>query len=185
VVASKADEFISSFVEQMGAAAVGDPMDSATTVGPLVSSAQRDLLDAQVQDGLAKGATARTGGQKMEGTGFYYPPTVLTDVPSNSRAGSEELFGPVAVVRVVSNLEEAITVANETPWGLGGSIWASDDNEIEQAFSGIAAGMVYANAIVASSPELPFGGIKNSGYGRELSSQGIHEFVNAKTFFVA
>ena len=185
VVASKADEFISSFVEQMGATAVGDPMDSATTVGPLVSSAQRDLLDAQVQDGLAKGATARTGGQKMEGTGFYYPPTVLTDVPSNSRAGSEELFGPVAVVRVVSNLEEAITVANETPWGLGGSIWASDDNEIEQAFSGIAAGMVYANAIVASSPELPFGGIKNSGYGRELSSQGIHEFVNAKTFFVA
>jgi succinate-semialdehyde dehydrogenase/glutarate-semialdehyde dehydrogenase len=185
VVESRAEEFLAAFVEQMSAAVVGDPMDPATMVGPLVSSAQRDLLDSQVQDGLAKGAVARTGGHKIEGTGFFYPPTVLTDVPRDSRAGSEELFGPVAVVRVVQDLDEAIAVANETPWGLGGSIWASDDHEIEQAFSGLAAGMVYANAIVASSPELPFGGIKNSGYGRELAAQGIHEFVNAKTYFVA
>jgi succinate-semialdehyde dehydrogenase/glutarate-semialdehyde dehydrogenase len=106
-------------------------------------------------------------------------------VPRDSRAGCEELFGPVAIVEVVSNLSEAITLANSTPWGLGGSIWATDQAEINQAIAGIEAGMVFANAIVASTPELPFGGIKKSGYGRELSTQGIREFTNVKTFYVA
>jgi succinate-semialdehyde dehydrogenase/glutarate-semialdehyde dehydrogenase len=185
VVQERADEFIDGFVAAMAAAVVGDPMDPATVVGPLVSASQREEIDAQVQDSVAKGATVRTGGQKPEGKGFFYPPTVLTNVPRDSRAGCEELFGPVAVVEVVANLTEAIELANSTPWGLGGSIWATDQDEIEQAIEGLEAGMVFANAIVASMPELPFGGIKRSGYGRELSTQGIREFTNVKSFFVA
>jgi succinate-semialdehyde dehydrogenase/glutarate-semialdehyde dehydrogenase len=160
-------------------------MDPATVLGPLVNEEQRDLIDAQVQDSIAKGAKLRTGGKKIEGKGFYYPATVLTDVPRDSRAGCEELFGPVAIVEVVENLTEAIELANSTPWGLGGSIWATDQAEINQGLGGIEAGMVFANAIVASTPELPFGGIKKSGYGRELSAQGIREFTNVKTFYVA
>ena len=161
------------------------PMDPATVMGPLVSASQRDEIDAQVQDSVAKGAVVRTGGKKPEGKGFFYPPTVLTDVPRDSRAGCEELFGPVAVVEVVESLTEAIELANSTPWGLGGSIWATDQDEIDQAIAGLEAGMVFANAIVASMPELPFGGIKRSGYGRELSTQGIREFTNIKSFYVA
>jgi len=185
VVRERADEFVASFVEGMKSAVVGDPLDVATNVGPLATAAQRDLIAQQVEKSVAAGATLLCGGVRPEGKGFFYPPTVLTDVPAQSPAGCEELFGPVAVVRVVDGLDEAIAVANETPWGLGGSIWASDAREIERAIAGIDAGMVYANAIVASSPELPFGGIKNSGYGRELSTMGIREFTNAKTFYVA
>ena len=110
-------------------------------------------------------------------------PTVLTDVPSDSRAGCEELFGPVAVVIKARDLDDAIAIANDTPWGLGSSIWATDQAEIDRATVGLEAGMVFANAIVASTPELPFGGIKNSGYGRELSAFGIREFVNIKTYY--
>jgi succinate-semialdehyde dehydrogenase/glutarate-semialdehyde dehydrogenase len=185
VVRDVADAFITGFVAAMSAVVVGDPMDPATVMGPLVSANQRDEIDAQVQDSLAKGATLHTGGKKPEGQGFFYPPTVLSDVPHDSRAGCEELFGPVAVVEVVDNLDQAIELANSTPWGLGGSIWATDQEEIEQAISGIEAGMVFANAIVASMPELPFGGIKRSGYGRELSSQGIREFTNIKSFYIS
>jgi succinate-semialdehyde dehydrogenase/glutarate-semialdehyde dehydrogenase len=108
---------------------------------------------------------------------------VLVDVDLASRAGCEELFGPVAVVHVVPDLPAAIALANATPWGLGGSIWATDQAEVDAAISGIEAGMVFANAVVASLPELPFGGIKNSGFGRELSAYGIKEFVNVKTFY--
>jgi succinate-semialdehyde dehydrogenase/glutarate-semialdehyde dehydrogenase len=154
-------------------------------MGPLVSADQRDLIDAQVQESIARGAVLRTGGRKIDGPGFFYPATVLTDVPSDSRAGCEELFGPVAVVEVVETLDDAIALANDSPWGLGGSIWATDPAEIEQAITGIDAGMVFANAIVASMPELPFGGIKRSGYGRELSTQGIREFTNIKSFYIS
>ncbi len=169
----------------MAAVVVGDPMDAGTVMGPLVSANQRDEIDAQVQDSVAKGATLHTGGKKPDGPGFFYPPTVLSNVPRDSRAGNEELFGPVAVVEVVNSLDEAIELANSTPWGLGGSIWATDQEEIDKAIAGIEAGMVFANAIVASMPELPFGGIKRSGYGRELSSQGIREFTNIKSFYVS
>jgi succinate-semialdehyde dehydrogenase/glutarate-semialdehyde dehydrogenase len=185
VVRDVADAFITGFVAAMSAVVVGDPMDPATVMGPLVSANQRDEIDAQVQDSLAKGATLHTGGKKPEGQGFFYPPTVLSDVPHDSRAGCEELFGPVAVVEVVDNLDQAIELANSTPWGLGGSIWATDQEEIDQAIAGIEAGMVFANAVVASMPELPFGGIKRSGYGRELSSQGIREFTNIKSFYIS
>ena len=179
------DEFVSRFSAAMSEVVVGDPMNPATVVGPLVSAAQRDLLGAQVDDAIAKGARALTGGAPLEGPGFFYPPTVLVDVPAESRAGCEELFGPVAVVHRVADLDEAIDLANATPWGLGGSIWATDQTEIDRAVAGIEAGMVFANAVVASTPELPFGGIKNSGFGRELSPYGIREFVNIKTFYQA
>jgi succinate-semialdehyde dehydrogenase/glutarate-semialdehyde dehydrogenase len=185
VVRERSDEFITGFVAGMKAAVVGNPREASTIVGPLATAAQRDLIAQQVENSIAAGATLLCGGVRPEGPGFFYPPTVLTDVPEASPAGCEELFGPVAVVRVVDDLEEAIVVANETPWGLGGSIWATDAREIERAITGIDAGMVFANAVVASSPELPFGGIKNSGYGRELSTTGIREFMNAKTFYVA
>ncbi len=185
VVRERADEFIDGFTKAMSEVAVGDPMAASSGMGPLVSSEQREQLHAQVQDSVAHGAVVRTGGRFLEGAGYYYAPTVLTNVPRDTRAGCEELFGPVAVVEVVEDLAEAIELANATPWGLGGSIWATDPAEIEQAIAGIEAGMVFANALVASTPELPFGGIKKSGYGRELSVIGIREFMNAKTFYIA
>jgi succinate-semialdehyde dehydrogenase/glutarate-semialdehyde dehydrogenase len=185
VVKERAEEFIDGFTKAMSEVVVGDPMDANTVLGPLVSAEQRDLIDAQVQDSVAKGAKLLTDGKKIHGKGFYYEPTVLTDVPRDSRAGCEELFGPVAVVEVVDDLVEAIELANATQWGLGASIWATDQAEIDQAIAGIEAGLVFANAIVASTPELPFGGIKKSGYGRELSAHGIREFVNVKTFYIA
>ena len=185
VVKERADEFIAGFTAAMSAVAVGDPMDPAHGMGPLVSDTQREELHAQVQDAVAKGAVVHTGARMIDGPGYYYAPTVLSNVPHTSRAGCEELFGPVAVVEVVNDLEEAIRVANSTPWGLGSSIWATDRREIDRAIAGIEAGMVFANAIVASTPELPFGGIKKSGYGRELSTLGIREFTNAKTFYIA
>ncbi|MEI8127206.1 MAG: NAD-dependent succinate-semialdehyde dehydrogenase [Actinomycetota bacterium] len=185
VVRERADEFVEKFTAAMSAVVVGDPLSPATVVGPLVSAAQRDLLHAQVSDALAKGARALCGGAPLDGPGFFYPPTVLVDVPADSRAGSEELFGPVAVIHVVEDLAEAVVLANDTPWGLGASIWATDSAEVDYAVGALEAGMVFANAVVASTPELPFGGVKNSGYGRELAAQGIHEFTNAKTFFIA
>jgi succinate-semialdehyde dehydrogenase / glutarate-semialdehyde dehydrogenase len=185
VVKERAEEFIDGFTKAMSEVVVGDPMDPKTALGPLVNAEQREELHAQVLDSVAKGAVIRTGGAMIEGRGYYYPATVLTNVPRDSRAGCEELFGPVAVVEVVEDLDEAIELANATPWGLGGSVWATDPSEIERVVSGVEAGMIFANAVVASTPELPFGGIKKSGYGRELSAQGIREFTNVKTFYIA
>jgi succinate-semialdehyde dehydrogenase/glutarate-semialdehyde dehydrogenase len=185
VVRERSAEFIERFTAEMAAVVMGDPMDPATALGPLVSKSQRDLLSDQVATSLAAGARALTGGVAPEGLGFYYPATVLADVPAHSRAGCEELFGPVAVVVVAEDLPDAIDVANDTPWGLGGSIWAHDEHEIDVALAGLAVGTVFANAIVASMNELPFGGTKSSGFGRELSTLGAREFTNAKSFFVA
>jgi succinate-semialdehyde dehydrogenase/glutarate-semialdehyde dehydrogenase len=185
VLSARADEFIERFSHAMATVPTGDPMDPESVMGPLVSRAQRDLLAGQVSSSIAAGAVARTGGAPLEGRGYYYPATVLTDVPADSRAAREELFGPVAVVHVVEDLEAAIDLANQTPWGLGGSIWSNDQGEIDTAIAGLDVGMVFANAIVASMPELPFGGTKNSGIGRELSHYGVREFTNVKSFFVA
>ncbi len=185
VVRSRAEEFLSAFADAMDAAPLGDPMQPATTIGPLATAAQRDLIAAQVSDSVRDGARALTSRTTIPDRGFFYPPTVLADVPASSRAGCEELFGPVAVVSVAANLTEAISMANDSPWGLGASVWATDDSEIDHAVAGVEAGMVFANAVVASTPELPFGGIKLSGFGRELSVHGIREFVNIKTYFVA
>jgi len=149
VVADRSEEFVERFVEEMSQVNTGDPMDPATDLGPLVSKAQRDLLAAQVSASVEMGALVRTGGSSLEGSGFFYPATVLTDVPARSRAGSEELFGPVAVVQVARELEHAIELANATPWGLSGSIWAVDQGEIDTVIEGLDVGMVFANAIVA------------------------------------
>jgi succinate-semialdehyde dehydrogenase / glutarate-semialdehyde dehydrogenase len=185
VVRERADEFRERYAAAMAAVRLGDPMDPETELGPLVSASQRDQLAKQVETSLQAGAVALTGGAVPERTGYYYPATVLADVPANSPAGCEELFGPVAVVVVAQDLADAIRIANDTPWGLGGSIWAEDDGEIDQAIAGMDVGMVFANAIVASMNELPFGGTKNSGFGRELSALGAREFTNVKSFFVA
>ncbi len=185
VVKDRADEFIEKFVKAMAEVPTGDPMDPSTVLGPLVSKSQLDLLSAQVTSSVAQGAVVLTGGAALEGRGYFYPATVLTNVPEDSRAGCEELFGPVAVVHVVEDLAEAIRYANATPWGLSGSVWAEDEREIEAAITGLDVGMVFANAIVVSMPELPFGGTKNSGIGRELGVNGVREFTNAKSFYVA
>lgn len=185
VVEDRSDEFLEKFVREMSAVPMGDPMDPSTVLGPLVSKTQLDILDAQVSTSIDAGADVRTGGTPRSGRGYFYPATVLTNVPAQSRAGCEELFGPVAVVRVAKDLDDAIDIANATPWGLAGSIWASDAREVEVALERLDVGMVFANAMVASMPELPFGGTKHSGFGRELSHQGMREFTNAKSFYVA
>ena len=185
VLVELADEFIERFSEAMAVVATGDPMDPEMVMGPLASRAQRDLLSDQVSSSIAAGAVARTGGAPLERPGYYYPATVLTNVAADSRAGREELFGPVAVVHAVDDLAAAIELANQTPWGLGGSIWSGDQREIDAAIAGLDVGMVFANAIVTAMPELPFGGTKSSGMGRELSHFGIREFTNVKSFFVA
>ena len=185
VVRDVAEEFISRFAAAMAAAPVGDPMDPGTVLGPLANEAQLKTLSQQVSESIAQGAVAVTGGKPSEGQGYFFPPTVLTDVPATSPAGNEELFGPVAVVHVVDDLEEAIRYANDTPWGLSGSVWATDPEEIEQVIAGLDVGIVFANAVVASMNELPFGGVKASGYGRELGVAGVREFTNTKSFFIA
>jgi succinate-semialdehyde dehydrogenase/glutarate-semialdehyde dehydrogenase len=185
VVQDRAEEFIEKFTAAMAAVPVGDPMSPATVVGPLVNKSQLDILTRQVNESVAKGAKVLTGGAPVGGEGFYFEPTVLIDTAKNSPANCEELFGPVAVVHVVKDLDEAIALANDIPWGLGGSIWATDDAEIEKAINGIDAGMVFANAVVVSMPELPFGGTKQSGFGRELTAFGMREFTNQKSYFVA
>jgi succinate-semialdehyde dehydrogenase/glutarate-semialdehyde dehydrogenase len=184
VVRERADEFKERFAAAMAAVPMGDPMDATTVLGPVVSKAQLEELTEQVASSVAAGAVALTGGAPIEGKGFYYPATVLTNVPADSRAGCEELFGPVAVVHVVDDLDAAIELANDTPWGLGGSIHATDQSEIDAAIVGLDVGMVFANSIVVSMPELPFGGTKESGVGRELSIYGVREFTNIKSFYV-
>jgi succinate-semialdehyde dehydrogenase/glutarate-semialdehyde dehydrogenase len=185
VVRDRADEFLERYAGAMGAVTLGDPMDPATELGPLVSETQRALLDAQVSSSIERGARVLVGGEVPERTGYYYPATVLTDVPDDARASCEELFGPVSVVITARDLTDAIRIGNDTPWGLGASIWAQDDREIDQAITGLEVGTVFANAMVASMNELPFGGTKNSGFGRELSALGAREFTNAKSYFVA
>ena len=185
VVESRADEFIERFSAAMRDLTVGDPMDPATNVGPLVSAAQREEIAGQVAESVAKGAVVTAGGKAVDGPGFFYEPTVLTNVTDDMRAGCEELFGPVAVVYVARDLEHAAEIANSTPWGLGASIWATDDAEQRFGIENLSAGMVFVNQIVGSTPELPFGGIGRSGYGRELSAVGMYEFCNQKTFYVA
>jgi succinate-semialdehyde dehydrogenase/glutarate-semialdehyde dehydrogenase len=185
VVRDVADEFISRFSTAMAAAPTGDPMDPGTVLGPLANEAQFDTLRAQVSESIAQGAVAVTGGAPLNGPGYFFPPTVLVDVPETAPAGNEELFGPVAVVHVVDDLDEAIRYANDTPWGLSGSVWATDPSEIDQAITTLDVGIIFANAVVASMPELPFGGVKASGYGRELGVAGVREFTNVKSFFIA
>jgi succinate-semialdehyde dehydrogenase/glutarate-semialdehyde dehydrogenase len=179
-----AEEFQRRFVAAMERLKVGDPMEAATEVGPLATAQILEELDEQVRRSVEAGARLLTGGRRLPGPGFYYAPTVLTRVPENAPAYSEEIFGPVAALFRVGNVDEAIRLANATRFGLGASVWTSDPAERARFIEEIEAGMVYVNAMVVSDPRLPFGGVKRSGYGRELGAHGIREFVNAKTVWI-
>ena len=179
-----ADRFLEAFVPRMASLRVGDPSAEATELGPMARADLVDALAAQVRDAVAHGARVLTGGEPLEGPGCYFPPTVLADVPRSARAYREELFGPVAMVFRVGDADEAIALANDTPYGLGASVWTQDDAERRRFVEEIEAGQVFVNAMVASDPRVPFGGVKRSGYGRELGVHGIREFVNVKTVWI-
>jgi succinate-semialdehyde dehydrogenase/glutarate-semialdehyde dehydrogenase len=174
------DRFERELVVRMGALKVGDPMDASTDVGPLATGAELEKLTEQVQAAVKDGARLLLGGKAPRGTGFYYPPTVLAGVTRSSASYREEIFGPVAMLFRVTSLEEAIAVANDVPFGLGSSVWTNDAAERARFIDELEAGATFVNAMVASDPRLPFGGVKRSGYGRELSRDGIREFVNVK-----
>jgi succinate-semialdehyde dehydrogenase/glutarate-semialdehyde dehydrogenase len=178
------DRFAQEFVERMGALRVGDPLDAATDVGPIVSAAERDKLADQVAAAVAAGGKVLVGGTPLPGKGFYFAPTVIEAVPRGSAAAREEIFGPVAMLFRVRDAAEAIELANETPFGLGSSVWTDDEAERNQFVDQIEAGATFVNAMVASDPRLPFGGVKRSGFGRELAAVGMREFMNMKTVSV-
>ena len=179
------DKFLDQFVEQMRSLKVGDPFDEMTEIGPLANEHILKGVDDQVQKSIAMGAKVLTGGNRIAGLGFFYEPTVLVDVPRNSPAFREEVFGPVAAVFRVRTAEEAIELANDSTFGLGASAWTNDQIEQELFASELQSGMVFINSMVASDPRLPFGGIKRSGFCRELGAAGIREFMNAKTVWNA
>ena len=177
--------FVTDFAARMRAMKVGDPLDPASEIGPLANESIRAGVDAQVKASITAGAKLLTGGKAVEGPGFFYEPTVLAEVPPDSPAGREEIFGPVAAFFRVRDAAEAVALANDSRFGLGASVWTADAAEQELFASELEAGMVFINAMVASDPRLPFGGVKRSGYGRELGLEGIREFVNAKTVVIA
>ncbi len=176
-----ADDFEDRFLSQMKDLRVGDPMDPATDVGPLATEAIRAELHEQVERTVAAGARVRAGGSVPNGPGFFYPPTVLTDVPLDSPAAEEELFGPVAPVFRAADIDHALALANATDFGLGAAVWTRDALLADRFVEEVQAGSVFVNGLVASDPRLPFGGIKRSGYGRELGIFGMREFMNVKT----
>ncbi|MFG1917321.1 NADP-dependent succinic semialdehyde dehydrogenase [Micromonospora sp. NPDC048898] len=178
------DAFAEKFAANMAALRVGDPMDPNTDVGPLASERGRDEVHAQVRDAVDNGATVLCGGEPPAGDGWFYPPTVVTDLTPKMRMWSEEVFGPVAGLFRVSSYVEAIEVANGTSFGLGSNAWTRDPAEQERFATDLDAGNVFINGMTTSYPELPFGGVKNSGYGRELSALGMREFCNTKTVWV-
>ena len=176
--------YVEQFVAKMRALAVGDPFDEATDLGPLATEEIREAVDEQVQKTIEAGAKLLLGGRKLDGPGFFYAPTVLVDVPLDSPAAREEVFGPVAAFFRVRDAAEAITRANDSSFGLGANAWTTDAQEQERFAAELEAGLVFINGMVASDPQLPFGGVKRSGFGRELGAEGIREFVNVKTVVV-
>jgi succinate-semialdehyde dehydrogenase / glutarate-semialdehyde dehydrogenase len=179
------DDFLHQFVERMRALKIGDPLDEATELGPLATEQILQGVHEQVQKSIAAGAKLLTGGNRIHGPGFFYEPTVLINVPRESPAYREEVFGPVASVFRVRDAAEAIEKANDTTFGLGASAWTNDPSEQELFTSELETGMVFINAMVASDPRLPFGGVKHSGFGRELGATGIREFMNTKTIWIS
>jgi succinate-semialdehyde dehydrogenase/glutarate-semialdehyde dehydrogenase len=184
VAEAVADEFERRFVAGMEALVVGDPLDPKTDVGPLATEAQLLTIADQVDRSVEAGARVLTGGRKLDRPGWYYAPTVLTGITPDSPAYHEEVFGPVALLFRVKGIDDAIRLANDSPFGLGASAWTRNDAERARFIAEIDAGMVFINSMVASDPRVPFGGVKESGYGRELSHYGIREFVNTKTVWV-
>jgi len=183
------DEFEKRFVEIMKRLRVGDPLIESTDIGPLATEQILKDIVEQVQVSVAAGAKILTGGQKFKAEGdlergYFYEPTVLVDIPKGSPAYQDEIFGPVASLFRVANIDEAIELGNATPFGLGSAAWTNEDAERDRFIEGLEAGTVFINGMVASDPRLPFGGIKHSGYGRELGVFGIREFVNVKTIWI-
>ncbi|MDI6767052.1 MAG: NAD-dependent succinate-semialdehyde dehydrogenase [Bacteroidota bacterium] len=178
------NEFSEQFVEGMEKLKVSDPMLDDCDVGPLATDAILEELDHQVQTSISMGARLLTGGKRIDKPGNYYQPTVLTDIPKNAPAYSDELFGPVASLFCVRDIDEATELANDTPFGLAASAWTNNQKEQEHFIYELESGLVFINGMVASDPRLPFGGVKNSGYGRELGIYGIREFVNIKTVWI-
>lgn len=185
VAESISDRFKEQLLAQFQALTIGDPMAESTDIGPLATASILTELDQQVQAAVKQGATVLTGGNPLtDRPGNYYPPTILTNITVDSPTAQEEFFGPVALLFTVKNIDQAIALANHIPFGLGASAWTNNQEESKRLVSEIEAGAVFINSMVKSDPRLPFGGIKRSGYGRELSSQGIHEFVNIKTIWI-
>ena len=179
-----AADFERRFVERMSSLHVGDPMDETTDIGPLATLEVLNLLEQQVKKTIQMGARLLLGGKRLERPGYFFPPSVLSEIPAGSPAETEELFGPVASLFRVDGMQEALRVANDSPFGLGSCAWTNDARERELFIDQIQAGMAFINGMVASDPRLPFGGVKQSGYGRELSREGIREFVNIKTVVI-
>jgi len=178
-------EFLNQFVDRMRALKIGDPMDETTEIGPLATEQILQGVDEQVQKSIAAGAKLLTGGNRIHGPGFFYEPTVLVDLPKESPAYREEIFGPVASIFQVRDASDAIELANDTTFGLAASAWTNDPEEQKLFVSDLDTGMVFINAMVASDPRLPFGGVKCSGFGRELGAAGIREFTNTKTIWIS
>jgi succinate-semialdehyde dehydrogenase/glutarate-semialdehyde dehydrogenase len=185
VCAAVADDFLACLRLRLDALVVGDPCDENVTVGPMARADLRSQLHEQVVASVSAGATLEMGGEIPAGSGFHYPVTLLTNVASPAPAWDDELFGPVVAVRVVKDQEEAILAANDTPFGLGAAVFTQDLSAVDSLASQIQAGCLFVNGMVKSDPRLPFGGVKASGYGRELGAAGIMQFVNVKTVWVA
>lgn len=178
------DEFLTTFTHGMQALAVGDPNDPDTDVGPLATEQGCAEVAELVNEAIRAGAVIRCGGKRLDSPGWFYPPTVLTDVTRDMAIYTEEVFGPVATVFRVADIDEAIELANDTPFGLGANAWTTDAAEQRRFIDEVDAGQVFINGMTTSHAELPFGGVKRSGYGRELSGHGIREFCNLKTVWV-
>jgi succinate-semialdehyde dehydrogenase/glutarate-semialdehyde dehydrogenase len=178
------EEFAQRFVEEIEKLRLGDPLDEATQLAPLASENILRGVEEQVQKSVAAGAQLLCGGKRAKRPGYFYEATALADIPKNAPAYNEEVFGPVALIFRVKNREEAVALANDSQFGLGASVWTNEPNEQEFFAGALESGMVFINAMVASDPRLPFGGVKRSGYGRELGAEGIHEFTNVKTVYV-
>jgi succinate-semialdehyde dehydrogenase/glutarate-semialdehyde dehydrogenase len=178
------DEFLELFTKEMSALMVGDPMEDGTDVGPLATEQGREDVEAQVKDATDKGATVVLGGERPDRAGWWYPPTLLTGVTEQMEMYTEEVFGPVAQVYRVADIDEAVRLANTTRFGLGSNAWTNDPEEREIFIRDLAAGQTFINGMTTSFPALPFGGVKASGHGRELAAHGIREFTNIKTVWI-
>ena len=181
---SIAPEFERRFVAAMEALRIGDPLDAKTDVGPLATPQIVNDIDKQVKDSVAAGARLLTGGKRLGSKGNFYAPTVLAEIPADAPVRDEETFGPVASLFRARDFDHAVRIANATTFGLGASVWTRDENEVRKFANAIESGQVFVNAMVASDPRLPFGGVKRSGFGRELGVHGIREFVNIKTVYI-
>ncbi len=179
------DQFVGLFADKMKALVVGDPMDEATEVGPLATASGRTDVAELVDDAVAKGAQLRTGGAAPDRPGWFYEPTVLAELTDDMRIVMEETFGPVASVYKAADRDEAVRIANQTTFGLSSAVWSNEEAEQDWFIANLDAGAVFLNGMTVSYPELPFGGVKDSGYGRELAAAGIREFCNLKTVWRA